>query len=150
MNLTALVADLKRDEGFRGLAYDDATGGAIKAGSILVGAPTIGYGWNLSSDPIGETEATDRLRKRAVEAMRDAADLVPSWLGLSDVRQNVLANMAYNLGKQGLAAFHDLLAAVEAKDWTKAGAAILDSKAARQAPARYGRLSKEMATDEAI
>lgn len=53
------------------------------------------------------------------------------WDALDMPRQVALIDMAHNLG-YGLVEFKDFLAAVRAKDWPRAKAAMLDSRWARQ------------------
>jgi lysozyme len=53
--------------------------------------------------------------------------------------------MAFNLGAK-LRGFKDFLGAVEAKDWAKASAAMLDSTWAKQTKTRADRLAKMMLT----
>ena len=148
MNLDALMDALKEDEGFRPLVYDDATGDPIIAGSTLVGHPTIGYGWNLATDPITENQAADILRRRTIQAYQDASALIRNFVLLSDVRQNVLANMAYNLGYHRLGTFKRLIAAVERKDYLSAAAEMENSRWYQQTGKRAVRLTKEMMTGQ--
>jgi len=137
MNFDALVAALKRDEGLRLKPYLDT------ASPPRV---TIGYGRNLSDNGISAVEAHDLLTRDAIQAQRDAAELVPNWLLLDDVRQNVLANMAFNIGKAGLAKFPKLLAAVNEHRFKDAAAEMVNSKWAGQVGARAARLAQEMLT----
>jgi lysozyme len=146
MNLDALIAALKIDEGFRPLVYDDFDGKPITKGSVVKGYPTIGYGWNVASDPISETDAADRLKRRAIRAQQDACALIPNWLLLNDVRQNVVSNMAYNLGKARISSFKKFLAAVNEGRYDDATAEMVNSKWYGQVGARAVRLSHEMLT----
>lgn len=146
MNLDVLMDALKEDEGFQPLVYDDATGDSVVAGYTLVGHPTIGYGWNLATDPITESQAADILRRRTLQAYQDASALVRNYVLLNDVRQNVLANMAYNLGYHRLGTFKRMIAAVERKDFLAAAAEMEDSAWYRQVGKRAVRLTKEMMT----
>lgn len=70
------------------------------------------------------------------------------WGRLSDLRQEVLINLAFNLGLPRLKAFRKMIAAVRAADWTAAAAQMLDSKAARQTGERYERLAKTFETND--
>lgn len=135
MSIDALVDALKGDEGFRSKPYADA-----------VGKLTIGYGRNLDDNGISRSEAHDMCVHDAITALRDAADLVPNWLLLDDVRQNVVANMAFNLGKTRLAKFVKFLAAVNARDYLKASAEMKDSIWYVQTGSRARRLVDEMRT----
>jgi lysozyme len=146
MTLDLLTGALKGDEGFRDLAYDDANGVLLKPGYKLIGYPTIGYGWNLSSDKMPEPVAADMLRARALIAMNDAAHLLKIWPELDPVRQAVLANMAYNLGAGGLAGFRKMLEAVEGRRFLEAAAHGRDSAWFTQVKGRGARLMNELET----
>ncbi len=127
MNLEALLKQLKTEEGFRAFIYDDLTGLPIKRGYTCKGNPTIGYGWNCASSPISEAEATMILGNRIVFAAKDAASLVPNWVTLDDVRQDTLIDMAFNLGRGGLAAFRKMLTAVNDGQYEVAANEMKDS-----------------------
>jgi lysozyme len=135
MNFEALLSALKSDEGFREKPYSDT-----------VGKLTIGYGRNLDDVGISRQEAHDMLTRDAIKAMRDAADLVPNWVLIDPIRQNVVANMAFNLGKTRLAKFVKFLAAVNARDYLKASAEMKDSIWYVQTGSRARRLVDEMRT----
>lgn len=146
MNLDALVAALKIDEGFMPVIYDDATGKAVGAGDTIKGEPTIGYGWNCAANPMTEAQASDRLRLDAINALKAAAAIVPSWLSLDDVRQNVLANMAFNMGGNGLAKFKRMLSCIDAKDFPGAANEGRASAWYGQVGKRAERLMDELET----
>lgn len=144
MNIDALVSALKTDESYRPLVYDDATGQPIGPGSVIVGYPTIGYGWNCAANAMTKAQAEDRLRYDAINAMRDCSDLIQNWLYIDDVRQNVLANMCFNLGKARLSKFEKMLAAFKAEDFKTAAAEGRNSKWYSQVGLRGVRLMNEL------
>lgn len=148
MNLERLVDALKTDEGFRGQVYDDATGVTAKPGYKMEGIATVGYGRNLIDNPLTIAEATHLLTNDAIKALRDAADLVPTWVLLDDVRQNVIANMAFNLGKTRLSRFVKFLDAVGRKAWHEAADQMKASAWYGQVGKRAQRLEHEMRTGE--
>ncbi len=82
--------------------------------------------------------------------MQDAALLVPTWVLLNDVRQNVLGNMAYNLGAAGLKKFPKMLEAIGRSAWDEAADQMKDSAWYSQVGVRARRLEKEMRTGEWI
>jgi lysozyme len=141
-----LVADLEGDEAFREVVYDDANGAPLKPGSTLVGWPTIGFGWNLATDPMSLIEARDRLRRRALLAQKDALSLVADWSAHNAVRQNVLSNMAYNLGHARLSGFKLMLAAVDGRNYAEAARQMRSSAWYRQVGHRGVRLATQMET----
>ena len=68
-----------------------------------------------------------------------------SWFNdLNDARQEVLANMCFNLGLAGLRKFQRMIAALERQDWLDASREMLDSKWATQVGDRAIRLSNAM------
>lgn len=112
-NLDLLVADLQRDEGWRGVLYDDKTGKPIRPGSIVEGHPTIGYGFALDVAPLTQDEGDFILRRRAQQRIADVQNYLPWSSSAPESVQRALTNMAYNLGIHGLlgfAAFLTLLA----------------------------------------
>lgn len=129
MNYDKLFDELKVDEGFRSKPYYDT-----------VGKLTIGYGRNLTDVGISEREASDLLTNDIIKAYRIAAELVPNWSLLDDARQNVLANMAFNMGGATLATFKNFLFAVNARQYGIAAAHGRDSKWYQQVGARAERL----------
>ena len=71
------------------------------------------------------------------------------WSLFSPLRQELLANLSYNLGLPKFRKFRKMIAAVKDGHWNEAAAQILDSKAAReQAPARYKRLANAFSSDD--
>jgi len=65
---------------------------------------------------------------------------------LTEVRQEVLVDMSFNLGRPRFSKFKKLIAAVRAGDYDEAAAQILDSKAARDplTANRYADLAERM------
>ena len=133
MDVNALCDELTRDEGFKLKPYRDT-----------VGKLSIGVGRNLDDVGISSEEAGILLSHdidRTVDAL-DAA--IPWWRSLDDVRQRVLANMAFNMGVAGLLGFKNTLAAVRDGRYADASAGMLASKWAGQVGARAARLASMM------
>lgn len=149
MNLPALLDDLKLHEGYRQYVYDDATGKPIRPGDTVQGWPTIGYGLNLATTGISAQQAAALLEPLAIAALTSASRLVANFSDLGDVRQNVLAEMAYNLGPVGLRGFAKMLSAVIACDFETAAAEMLDSAWAHQVGPRAAVLAERMKTGQA-
>lgn len=76
--------------------------------------------------------------------LNDCAHFFPDFDELSDVRQEVIVMMLFNLGMVRFARFKQLIAAIYDKNWNKAAAEIMDSKAARLLPERYQQLANAM------
>lgn len=73
------------------------------------------------------------------------------WRDLSTPRQAVLVEMAYQMGFDGMMAFHEMIAALKRDAWGDAAAAMLASKWARSdSPARAKREADQMRTGVAL
>lgn len=137
MNLERIVTTLIADEGYRGHPYDDATGQPVEAPA---GRLTVGYGSNLADDPLSPHLAGILLRDRLTVAIVDALHCIPRLGQVDEERQEVLVQMAYQLGRRGLLSFRKMRAAIASDDWEAAAREALDSNVAReQAPARWQR-----------
>ena len=122
-----------------------------------VGIPTIGVGFNLNRADAkakiealgldlgkvksGSVELSDSQIEKLLEAditnaIRDCKSLIPDLGQLSDVRQRVMVDMTFNLGKTRLSKFKKLLAALRKKDFSKAGDEMMDSKWYKQVKTR--------------
>jgi lysozyme len=133
-----ITKDLRRDEGFIPHAYKDTEG-------LL----TIGIGRLIDQSRNGgitEAEAEFLLANdlKRFEAGLDAK--LPWWRTLSDERQDVLLNMAFNMGVDGLLTFKNTLAMVKAGDYAGAAKNMLNSKWATQVGGRASRLADQMRT----
>lgn len=135
MNLKRLQSQLSIDEGNKSSPYTDT-----------VGKLTIGVGRNLTDRGLSADEVNYLLSNDIHIATQDAKKLVPGFDKLDDVRQEVLVNMAFNLGIARLSGFKKFLAAVNAGDFTRASVEMLDSVWAKQVGARAIRLSSAMRT----
>jgi hypothetical protein len=61
---------------------------------------------------------------------------------LGPMRQAVLTDVCHNVGSAGLAKFTQLQAAIARGDMEAAAVELLDSQAARRAPARFAELAR--------
>ena len=126
-------AQLKVDEGLRLKPYLDTAN-----------KWTVGYGRNLSDKGLTLEEAELLLENDIAEAEATAKVLFPSFDSLSENRRAVLCNMAFNLGQTRLAGFRRLREAVEAGEWGRAAAEMIDSRWAEQVKERATRLAEQM------
>lgn len=129
---------LKIDEGCRLNAYQDT-----------VGVWTIGYGHTggvKKGDKITQKDADDLLLADTLQAAIDASSLPVAFDGLNAVRQAVLINMSFNLGKTRLLAFKRTLLAIAIRDYDNAALYMLQSKWSKQVGNRSIRLAKMMKT----
>jgi lysozyme len=138
MNTERLKEELKRDEGFRGLVYDCASGEPARG----VGALTIGYGRNLQDVGITEDEAAELLNHDVNRAIADLITVVPQLMTLTDGRANALLNMVYNLGLTRFRGFKKMIAAVNQGEWDRAAEEAIDSRWARQVGERAMRIAR--------
>lgn len=145
----ALISQLSIEEGMRHKVYDDANGKPLRPGSTVHGHPTIGIGRALDVNGISDDEA-QYLLNNDIDRTISALDRQLSWWrGMSEPRQRVFVDMAFNLGIPGFLAFRQTLYYAEHGQYDKAAAEILDSKAAKQLPSRYERLAAMMRTGNA-
>jgi lysozyme len=140
MTTPYLAADIGRDEGLRLHAYPDPDTGAEPW--------TIGYGCtggNIHSGLVWtKAQADAALNARIEQLIRQLDALLPWWREVNDPRQDVLVNMAYNLGVQGLLGFHAFLAAAQAgrHDAAAADLLITDGRPTRWAHQVHGRAAR--------
>ena len=137
-----LISDLKSDEGCKLHAYPDPLSG---------GEPwTIGYGATgptITKNTIwSQAMADNDLSVRVGKLTTQLQNALPWFHQLDDLRQDVLVNMAYNLGLNGLLAFHQTLNSVANGQYDAAADEMLQSKWAHQLPNRSARLSQQMRT----
>lgn len=72
-----------------------------------------------------------------------------TWFGtLNDVRQNVILNMLFNLGFDGVSKFVKMTAAIKVGDWAEAAAQMLDSDWKNDVGSRAYELAQMMETGE--
>ncbi len=135
MNPDRLKATLVVDEGLRLKPYWDS-----------VSKLTIGVGRNLDDRGITKTEAMYLLNRDITQATRDAKRAVENFLELSDVRQEIIVNMVFNMGLTRFKGFRNTIKAIEAKDYELASIEMLDSLWARQVGPRAKRLARRMRT----
>ncbi|QIG62473.1 peptidoglycan hydrolase [Pseudoalteromonas phage AL] len=137
MNKTKLAEQLTKHEGLRLKPYKDT-----------VGKLTLGIGRNLEDKGITEQEALFMLNND-VDYFYAKLDKRLTWfLSVDDVRQNVLVNMAFNLGVGGLLTFKNMLRLVSAGHYQEAAEEMLNSKWAKQVGNRAVELSEQMRTGE--
>lgn len=144
MNIEKLEEELVTDEDEVLYAYQDK-----------LGFWTIGVGQLIDHRKGGgiSRAASRFMLREKIEQIAGALDArIPWWRQLSDARQRVLLNVAYNVGVAGLMGFKNMLAALQAGHYEAAAGHLLDSQAARQTSGhdavidspetRYGRLAK--------
>jgi lysozyme len=138
VNRTALKVQLVKHEGLRLTPY-----------RCTAGKLTIGVGRNLEDRGISEDEAAMLLDNDIMSVWKELSRVLPGFTSLDDTRQHVLMDMCFNLGTAGLLKFKAMLAAVEARDFDRAAAEMLDSAWARQVGKRAQTLAQMMKTGAA-
>ncbi len=140
LDMTAMVAELRRDEGEVLHAYEDH-----------LGYLTIGVGRLIDkakSGGISKEESAFLLANDIAWFMSELDTRLPWWRTLDGVRQRVLLNMAFNMGVEGLLKFTTTLKAVKEGRWDDAASGMIASKWAGQVGMRAVRLAKMMRTGE--
>jgi lysozyme len=125
-------AQVKGDEGWRSFVYQDHLG----FDSI---------GWGFCIDP----KKTDGLPKPVAEfwitwLINDRLSGLRKWAGFDRQPEEIqlaLLNMSYQLGVRGVLNFTRMIKALEVGDRATAKLEALDSKWARQTPARANRIA---------
>lgn len=135
MNLDRLRMQLLQHEGLRLKPYLDT-----------VKKTTIGVGRNLTDRGITEREAMILLDNDIAIVVEELNGRFPWFKTLGDVRQRVLADMAFNLGIGGLLKFTNTLAAIQEARYDEAAGRMLQSLWATQVKGRAKRLSEMMRT----
>ena len=125
-----VIESLKQEEGFDGMPYEDTRGYL-----------TIGYGTKL---PLTEEEAEMLLKHRLEEKILELSEKEPFFLDLPQTAQEVIANMAYQLGVSGVLKFKKMWAALKEGNYQKAADEMLNSKWAKQTPNRAKELAEIM------
>ena len=135
-----LLQELRRDEGVRYVPYLDS-----------VGIKTVGVGHNLEAHPLELTypltdeQVNQILADDLVRVFSGLDRKIGWWRNLSCARQRVLANMAFNLGVDGLLEFKRMILAVDRGHYDQAAREMLNSKWAKQVFNRAIRLAEMMA-----
>lgn len=135
MDKIALAKQLKIDEGLKDKPYLDTVG------KLTIGVGRNLYDVGLSPDEIQYLLGNDIKR---VEGDLDVA--LPWWRDMTEARQQVLANMCFNLGVGGLLGFKNTLAAMKAGRYEEAATGMRQSLWARQVGERSERLAKRMSS----
>lgn len=138
--MSSLEEQLRRDEGEVLHEYKDH-----------LGYSTIGVGRLIDKRKGGgitRDEATYLLRNDILKKKSQVIGRMPWVLDLSEERQAVLYNMAFQMGIDGLMGFVNTLELIKRGQYVAAAAGMLNSLWAKQTPERAQRLAKQMSTNE--
>jgi len=136
MNLNLLLTHLKNEEGFRPYLYDDANGKLLQKGSTIEGNPTIGYGWCPSTNPLPDDLGEIILQYFATSKYNELVRRLPWVSSLPDNVQVALADMAYQLGVNGLISFKQFLSLIKQGNYKDASKDLDQTLWAKQTPNR--------------
>ncbi len=139
MNTERLRQDLIRHEGLKTTVYLDS-----------LGNETIGCGRNVDhrGGGITEAEALYLLDNDIARVQAELDHALPWWRSMDEVRQQVLANMSFNMGLATLLRFHNMLGALEHHNYDQAAQEMLDSRWAKQVGKRAVELAERMRTGQ--
>lgn len=142
----SLKSALYRDEGFRRFPYLDCCGKPWReCGCKKKGKLTIGVGRNLDDVGISMGESELMLDNDITRAASGVLSRIPWIDNLDEVRREVLINLCFNVGVDGLLGFVRMLKALSTGDLETAGREIVDSTIARP---RAERLRRQLISGE--
>ena len=132
--MSKLIQQLKVHEGLR-----------LKPYKCTMGYDTIGYGRNLETNGISEEEAEMLLANDVFKVMEELSDhgLLQDH---TQPRQDVLINMAFQMGVSGLLKFKNMIRELDERRYSEAAKQMLDSRWAKQTPNRANELAEQMRT----
>ena len=137
MDIQRLVTQLTTDEDKRHKPYRDT-----------VGKLTIGVGRNLDDRGLSDDEIAYLLANDIKIVEKELDREMPWWRGMSDARQNAIANIVFNIGMPRFKAFKKSIAALQDKNYELASIELMDSLWARQVGDRAARVTKLIRTGQ--
>jgi lysozyme len=142
MDITLLIQELRRDEGVRYSPYLDSKGiKTVGVGHNMIANPLVNEIYPLTDDQVNDILSDDL--KNIFSALDNN---LPWWSSLDEVRQRILANMAFNMGIHTLLEFHNTLGAIQLGDYLGAANGMRNSAWAHQVGQRAERLAQAMQT----
>ena len=128
--MSDIIADLKRDEGFRSKVY-----------KCPADKWTLGYGRNVEDVGVTEAEAEELLRNDVARVERELDRVYPWWIKCPETVRRGMVNMVYNIGITRFGGFKRMIACLQAGDYKGAAREALDSKWAAQVGDRAKRIA---------
>jgi len=147
----SIIPRVKQHEGVKTKKYIDSRG-----------IPTVGVGFNLrrgdadqklksvGANPIKVKQGKQDLTIKQIDSLlisdlmaakKAAEDLVPGLISQPGAVQGVVTEMAFNLGKAGLAGFKNFLTSIKNKKYTEASKEMLNSNWSKQVGLRAKTLA---------
>lgn len=133
MNIKKLTQSIKHNEGFSSGIY-----------LCTAGKRTIGFGRNLDDVGISAKESEYLLESDIKRIYISLNIEIPLFDTFPDYVQNILIEMAYQMGVSGLLKFKNTLKHIKWGQYDNASAEMLNSKWANQTPMRAKTLSNLM------
>lgn len=140
MDYHKLLQQLDHDEGNVLYAYQDSLGYWTIARGVCID--------RRKNCGITQEESDYLTLNRIKLVVEQLSQHLSFWDRLSEARQIALADMAYELGINGLLDFKAMLAALDRENWIEAYTEALDSKWARQVPSRANRIATILKTGQ--
>jgi len=140
MRFDNLKQQLERQEGFMSYAYQ-----------CPAGKWTVGIGRNIDKNGgkgITKDEAYYLLENDIKFFSEQLKEKIDWFEKLDEVRQDVLVNMAFNMGVGGILTFSNTLRLIKDGDYKDASVQMLKSKWAVQVGMRAKELSKQLETGQ--
>ena len=139
MIIPELREQLKIDEGVKYEIYNDHLGYATFGIGHLIVEGDEEHGKPVGT-PISKERVDDVFDKDVMTFVREAEKVFPKLLDLPETAQQVIVNMAFNMGAPRLSKFKKFIAGVNSGDWNTAAIEMMDSRWATQVGARATRL----------
>ena len=138
------------DEGFEAVPYWDTSTPPVATVGFGTTAYYPGDQVKITDPAISRERALQLMQSDLYTALLDAQSLFVTFHLMNHVRQEVVCNMAYNMGKGRLSGFVKMIAACERSLWGTASEEMADSvwHRKRQVGKRSDRLIEEMRTGE--
>ena len=130
-----LIEQIKKHEGL-----------VLKPYKCPAGKFTIGYGHNLEDNGLSQSACEYILIEDIEEAKRNLYAIFTRdfFDSLSDNQKIALIDMMFNLGISKFLTFKKFIKAVKERNWDKASAEIINSRAYQQNKHRYKKLSEQI------
>ena len=130
-----LIKQIKEHEGL-----------VLKPYKCPAGKLTIGYGHNLEDNGLSQSACEYILIEDIEEAKKNlyAVFTKDFFDTLKDNQKIALIDMMFNLGLSRFLTFKKFILAVKSKDFIKASAEIINSRAYKQNKSRYKKLSEQI------
>ena len=141
MNLERLMESVKKHEGYRNKVYLDTLGKR----AVGVGHLCVEDFWEDDKE-YEEKFLMDILLDDLQNAIKGARELKEehSCTDIDEIAQEILVEMVFQLGKNGVSKFRNMWKALSEKNYIGASYEMLDSRWAKQTPNRAKAMAEQM------